>query len=132
MNPKTAIKTLLYLFGGVVLFHVFIVLKLISYDITWGGRLKSDQEMYVFEIISILINLFLCFILLVKGKYIKEILPPKVVNVVLWIFLVLFGLNTIGNILAETTFEKFFGILTLAASILIWIILKKEKKISIE
>jgi hypothetical protein len=132
MNPKTANKTLLYLFGGVVLFHVFIVLKLISYDITWGGRLKSDQEMYVFEIISILINLFLCFILLVKGKYIKEILPPKVVNVVLWIFLVLFGLNTIGNILAETTFEKFFGILTLAASILIWIILKKEKKISIE
>jgi hypothetical protein len=82
--------------------------------------------MYIFETISIIINLFLGIILLIKGNYIKQIIPIKVVNLILWIFLIIFGLNTIGNVLAKTNFEKLFAIITLASSILIWIILKKQ------
>ncbi len=111
---------------AVTIFHLSIILKIIPYEITWGGRLKNDAEMYVFETISIAINLFLDFILLTKGSYIRQIIPMKVVNLILWIFLILFGLNTIGNVLAKTNFEKFFAILTFASSILIWIILKKK------
>jgi len=40
-------------------FHLLILLKIIPYEITWGGKLKNDNEMYVFEIISIIINSFL-------------------------------------------------------------------------
>ncbi|GAL85442.1 hypothetical protein MYP_2671 [Sporocytophaga myxococcoides] len=100
---------------------------MIPYEITWGGRLKSDIEMYVFETISILINLLLFSILLIKGRYVKEYLSMKVVDIILWIFIILFGLNTIGNILAETIFEKFFTLLTLAFAMLLWIILNKDK-----
>lgn len=128
MNPKTAIKIMFWLLVAVVLFHTSILLKIVAYDITWGGRLKNDSEMYVFETISIVINLFLGSILLIKGGFIKEIIPMKIVNIVLWIFLVLFGLNTIGNIMAQTNFEKFFAILTLVSSLLIWIILTKGKE----
>jgi len=128
MSPKIAIKIMLWLLIAVMLFHLSIIIKLIPYDITWGGRLKNDAEMYVFETISMVINLFLFLILLVKGKYLKEFIPLRVVDIVLWIFVVLFGLNTIGNILAKTTFEKFFAVLTLLSSILIWIILSKSKK----
>jgi len=127
MNPKIAIKIMLGLLIATILFHLCIVLRIIPYEITWGGRLKSDSEMYVFESISILINLLLVSVLLVKGKYIRELLPMRVVNITLWIFLVLFGLNTVGNILAKTNFEKFFALLTLASTILIWIILRKDK-----
>ena len=127
MNPKTAIKTMLYLLVAVILFHLCIMLKIVSYEITWGGRLKNDLEMYIFETISIIINLFLITILLVKGKYLRAFISMKIVNITLWIFFILFGLNTIGNILAKTNFEKFFTLLTLAFSILIWIILRKEK-----
>jgi hypothetical protein len=104
------------------------MLKIVSYEITWGGRLKNDLEMYIFETISVIINLFLFSILLIKGKYLREFISMKIVNNTLWIFFILFGLNTIGNILAKTNFEKFFTLLTLAFSILIWIILRKEKK----
>lgn len=128
MNPKTAIKIMLWLLVGVMLFHLSIMLKFVPYEITWGGRLKNDSEMYVFETISLVINSFLFSILLMKGKYLKEIIPPKIINLVLWVFLVLFGLNTIGNMLAETTFEKCFAVLTLASSFLIWIILTKGKE----
>jgi len=128
MNQKTAIKIMLWMLVAVIFFHLSIILKIVPYEITWGGRLKNDSEMYVFETISILINLFLCFTLLIKGKYIREFFSVKVVNITLWIFFVIFGLNTLGNILAKTNFEKFFTLLTLTSAILIWIILRKEKK----
>ena len=128
MNLKTAIKTMLYLLVAVLLLHLCIMLKIVSYEITWGGRLKNDFEMYIFETISVIINLFLFSILLIKGKYLREFISMKIVNITLWIFFILFGLNTIGNILAKTNFEKFFALLTLAFSLLIWVILRKEKK----
>jgi len=127
MKPKTAIKIMLYVLVAVILFHLSIVLKIVPYEITWGGRLKNDSEMYAFETISIVINLFLFLILLIKGKYLKEYIPIKIVNITLWVFFLLFVLNTVGNIFAKTNFEKYFTLLTFAFAILIWIILRKEK-----
>lgn len=127
MKPKTAIKIMLYVLVAVILFHLSIMLKIVPYEITWGGRLKNDSEMYAFETISIVINLFLFLILLIKGKYLKEFIPIKIVNITLWVFFLLFVLNTVGNIFAKTNFEKYFILLTFAFAILIWIILRKEK-----
>ena len=128
MNSKTAIKLMLWLLGAVMLFHLCIILKIVPYEITWGGRLKNDSEMYVFETISMIIIFCLLIVLLIKGKYLREFIPTKFVNIILWFYLVLFGLNTIGNVLAKTNFEKYFAILTLAFSFLIWVILTKGKK----
>ena len=126
MNPKHTIKILLWLIVAVTLFHLAILTKIIPYEVTWGGRLKNDEEMYAFESISILINLFLGFVLLIKGDYLLKLIPRKVVNIILWIFLFIFGLNTIGNIFAETFFEKIVSLLTLIFTYLIWTILKKK------
>lgn len=128
MSQIAAIKIMLWMLGGVILFHFSILFKIVPYEITWGGRLKNDSEMYVFESISILINLLLILILLIKGRYLRELIPNKIVNGILWVFFVLFGLNTVGNLLAKTNFEKFFTLLTLASCILIWIILRWDKK----
>lgn len=119
---------MLWILGVVMLFHLGILLKIIPYEITWGGRLKNDQEMYAFETVSLLINIFLFLIIMIKGGYIKAFIPLKVVNVILWIFVFLFALNTIGNILAKTNFEKSFALITAASSFLIWTILAKSKK----
>lgn len=127
MNPKIAIKTLLSLQIIVLLFHLCIVLKFIPYDITWGGRLQNDADMYFFEALSICIILIFMGILMIKGAYFKTTIHPKIINAILWIFLVLFSLNTVGNIFATTSFEKFFAIITLATSFLIWQTLRKRK-----
>ena len=126
MSLRIAVKIMISLVVAVTLFHLSIILKIIPYEITWGGRLQNDSEMYVFEIISITINIFLGFNLLIKGGYIKQVISLRIVNITLWIFLILFGLNTIGNIIAKTYFEKYFALLTLVSSILIWIILKAK------
>ena len=129
MNPKINIKILLWLIAAVTLFHLAILIKIISYEITWGGKLKNDAEMYLFESISILINLFLAYLLLIRGEYVHKLIPSKVVNIILWIFLFIFGFNTIGNIFADTLFEKSLSLLTLIFTLSLWNILKKRKKI---
>lgn len=103
-----------------ILFHLSILLKLVPYELTWGGKLKTDSEMYIFETISILINAFFIFIILQKGDFIKLFFNKKFVSVILWIFFAIFVFNTIGNFFAETTFEKAFAIVTLVNSVLLW------------
>ena len=123
---KISIKILLGLLIAVILFHISVIAKAIPYDIAWGGRLQNDSEMYVFEAISILINLFLGLVLLMKGDYIKFRLKKKTIDLILWIFLALFVLNTVGNLFAKTNFEKSFAVLTFVFAILIWTILKTK------
>jgi hypothetical protein len=130
MNTNIYIKLAVFLLSIVTAFHFCLIVKLIPYGLAWGGRLKSDIEMYTFETISIFINLLLISILLIKGNYLKLRLNEKLIKIVLWIFFFIFILNTIVNILAKTNFEKAFSVLTLILAILIWNILKKNKEIS--
>ena len=71
---KYSIKTFLGLLLAVILFHICIILKIIPYNIAWGGRLTNDAEMYVFETISILINIFLSIILLIIYTSLHDII----------------------------------------------------------
>lgn len=132
MNQNTAknisFKLLIGLLTLVILFHCSVMAKIIPYDIAWGGRLENDSQMYVFESISILINGFLITILLLKAKYIKHQFSEKIMNGILRSFQVLLILNTVGNLLAKTNFEKFFAFLTAILAILIWIILKRNAR----
>lgn len=125
---NNAIKILIGLLFAVILFHLCIITKIVPYDIAWGGRLTNDTEMYVFETISILINAFLSWVLLMKGNFVTYKFSNQVVHVILWIFFALFILNTIGNIFAKTLFEKQFAFLTGFFSILLLIILKRNTK----
>ena len=127
MNINYSIKLFLGLLFPIILFHFFIILKIIPYHIAWGGQLTTDNEMYVFESISILINIFLSWILLMKIDLVKFKFSTKTVNVILWIFFGLFMLNTVSNIFAKSNFEKFFAILTALFAMLIWNILKHNK-----
>lgn len=128
MKHNSYIKILISFIVAVILFHFAILLKFIPYDFTWGGRLQNDTEMYVFETLSISINVFLVVILLMKGEYLQKRFSERITTTILWIYLVLFLLNTVGNIVAQTYFEKTFALLTLGFSILLWRIVTSKSK----
>lgn len=69
------------------------------------------------------------FVLLIKGNFIRKLLPAWMISFFLWAFVLLFVLNTFGNLLAESMFEKLvFTPLTLISSILLLrIVLEKNK-----
>jgi len=125
---EISFKLLLVLLSAVILFHLCIITKLIPYNIAWGGRLENDKQMYVFESLSILINLFLISVLWIKNRSINHRFSQKLLNNILWAFFTLFLLNTIGNIFAKTNFEKYFAILTFVFSVLIYTIIKEEQQ----
>jgi hypothetical protein len=125
LDTKKIIKTLIVIYSIITVFHSCILLKIIPYDITWGGRLQNDQEMYVFETASIIINLFLIWILLMKGDFVTYKFPVRVIHVILWIFVVVFALNTVGNIFAKTLLEKAFTLLTLGSALAIGFVLRR-------
>lgn len=126
LSIQKAIQFLISITALATLFHLFIIIKVIPYEITWGGRLKNDSEMYVFETVSIIINSLYIFILLQRGNLIRTVINNRTVTISLWIFFVIFSLNTLGNIFAKTTFEKFFTILTFINAILLWKIIRHK------
>lgn len=114
-------KLMLALLTLVMLFHILVLFQIIPYDIVWAGKLNSIEEMYSFEIMSILVNLILMTTLLLKGNFIKHKISGKIINGIIWFFIILFTLNTIGNLFAKTIFEKVvFTPLTLISVFLLW------------
>lgn len=120
VKPATAIKTALGIVAGLCGLHLSILFGLVPYDIVWGGRLGSKDEMYAFETFALGMNLFFGWLLLMKGRYTRTLLPARAVSVALWGFFVLFAFNTFTNLLAKTSFEQAFAGVTLLLCVLIW------------
>jgi hypothetical protein len=97
----------------------------IPFAYTWGGKLTSKEEMLAFESVSVLINLFMIAIILLKGNFITHHLPVKWLNAIIWIFVIVFSLNTIGNLFAESSLEMIVGgALTFISALLCYRIVK--------
>lgn len=119
---------MLILLSTVILFHLLIILQVIPYENVWAGKLQSVDEMYAFEAASIFINLVLIGVLLLKGRYVGHRIPERILDVILWLFVVVFSLNTIGNLMAKTYFERvIFTPLTLLLAYLSWLVVRKRE-----
>lgn len=127
-NRSTPIILLLAVTILSLIFHLLIMIGVIPYALTWGGKLESTKEMLVFETISIVINLFFLHTLLQKGSYIRTTYNKKIIRIILWVFFILFILNTAGNIQAVTTFEKCLTVVTGLNAVLLLMILLRDKE----
>ena len=127
-NRSTPIILLLAVTILSLIFHLLIIIGVIPYALTWGGKLESTKEMLVFETISIVINLFFLHTLLQKGSYIRTTYNKKIIRIILWVFFILFILNTAGNIQAITTFEKCLTVVTGLNAVLLLMILLRDKE----
>ena len=97
---------LLSLLSMSLVLHLVILLKIIPYKFVWGGRLKSDKEMYRFEILSIIINSLFLIVVLVQASLLTIEIPKKLINYALWLMTVLFLLNTFGNAISKNKLEQ--------------------------
>ncbi|MBM9500560.1 hypothetical protein JWG44_09905 [Leptospira sp. 201903071] len=91
-------RILIGIFSIIFVFHFLVLIGIIPYTIVWGGRLQNSQQMYGFEVVSISLNLFFLFVILMERGYIRRYFSDSVLKIILWIMIVLFSLNTIGNL----------------------------------
>jgi hypothetical protein len=87
-------------------------------DFLWGGRMETKEQLLGFEIISFIVMVLCFFIVLVRTEGIRIPALTGVSRIALWILSILFLVNTIGNIFANTTFEKIFALFTVALAVL--------------
>ncbi len=97
---------MLIILSLVVLFHVCVLIGIIPPGIVWGGRISTRDELVKMESISILINLVMLQIVMVRAGYFKIKINPLIIKITLWAMALLFLLNTIGNLFSENDFEK--------------------------
>lgn len=128
MTQKYAVNIMIGLLILIILFHISVVIQMVPYSIVWAGKLKTLEDMYIFESVSIGINVLLIIILSLKINYIKNSISPKIMNGILWVFFVIFALNTIGNLFASSLVERIgWTLWTLLFSILLLISIRGKK-----
>ncbi|MDV6234287.1 hypothetical protein CH379_001415 [Leptospira ellisii] len=102
---KKVSNVLIFLFSAIILFHCSVLSGFIPYTIVWGGRLQTVQQMYLFELASISLNILFIYAVLIRRGTLHKNLTPKVPKFAFSILFVLFSLNTVGNLLAVHTLE---------------------------
>lgn len=88
-----------------VLMHVLILLHILPYDFVWGGQLKSEEDLILFETISIVMQILFIFIIAAKAGYVLKGKFRKTINAGIWVLFGIMVLNTIGNLASASGFE---------------------------
>ncbi|MGX6444868.1 hypothetical protein ACWM35_16780 [Neobacillus sp. K501] len=88
-----------------ILMHVLILLKILPYDFVWGGRLKNESDLVIFESISIVVQALFMLIIAIKTGYIFKGKFKRIVNAGIWLLFGIMVLNTIGNIISNSGLE---------------------------
>lgn len=87
------------------MYHFLILSEFIPYTHVWGGRIRTQDEMIRFESVSILVNAVFLLVLYLKIKRHRAHQPAPWANALLWGFVVLFGVNTVGNLISFSSLE---------------------------
>lgn len=129
---QVAARIILFILSLIIIFHFIVLLQFIPFEYVWGGRLKTKQEMYVFESVSIFINLLLISIVLVKTRALKLNVSFKVIRFCLFFMSALFLLNTLGNLNAISSTETLvFTPITFILSVACLVLaLEKKQEVS--
>lgn len=106
LTQRAASLGLIAILTSVILFHVLVLVGIIPQDIVWGGRLRTREELVEFELVSIVINFIMVLFVSVRAGIINLSIKPILIRVVLWLMVVLFILNTLGNLLSQNDLER--------------------------
>ena len=113
------------------LFHVAVLMGWIPYSVVWGNRIQSRVEMIPLESFSLAMNTFLIWLLAQRIDLFKQVIPSKLFKILMWIVVVLFIVNTLGNLLSGNVIEQmvFSPVTALFAVFFMRIALEKERTV---
>ena len=116
---RAASITSLAILGTVVVFHVLVASGVLPKTIVWGGRISDPAQVVRAEIVSIVILLVTAAIVALRWSSLAQGSPNIVATVGTWVLVVLFAVNTVGNLFARTLVERVvFTPLTLLLALL--------------
>ena len=117
-----AARVNIVIFGCLILFHTGVAVGVLTFDYVpidflWGGRMQSKEQFVLFESISLVVQTICLFLTLIRARYLRLEKLTNIAHVGMWVLFFIFSLNTVGNILAKTTFEKSFAVVTIVLAL---------------
>lgn len=118
ISARRAAQILLGILGVVVVVHILVLIGVVSSDVVWGGN-ATEGSVVVLEGIALATTLLFMAVVAAKGGMITLPVPSQTVDIGMWVMVVYFSLNTLGNLLAQSNTETlFFAPLTLVMVVL--------------
>jgi hypothetical protein len=99
-------KILMVLLALLMVMHVLLLARVIPYDVVWGGNIKDEAQLYVFEIGALLLNGLFLLITAIRIGYIRAPKLNRAASIGMWITFTYFAMNIISNLTAESSWEK--------------------------
>lgn len=109
MQNRAIKHSLIFIFSAILVFQLLLFVGIIPYKYTWGGKLESKEQAMTMISVSIFVNILFLVTILIKTNYLKLKIPPIILKIILWLMVIVFGLNTIGNLFAEQDLEKYLA-----------------------
>ena len=107
ISESAAGKSLLTLLTAIMLFHVLVIINVIPYEIIWGGRIRNRRELINLELISIIVNAIMIFVVLIRTGMVGFSIRRRWMRLLFWMMFAFFLLNTLGNLVSLNQVEKF-------------------------
>lgn len=109
-------------FALLSVFHLAIIIGITAFDYApidylWGGKMETASQLLTFEVMSLATSVVALIFTMIRAGFIGAPRLLRLTQFIMWMLFVLFLLNTLGNILAETVFEKTFAIITALLSL---------------
>jgi hypothetical protein len=115
-----AARLLIGLFAIALIFQCAVLVGAVPIEMVWGGQLESEEQRTVMSLVAITVLLLMIAIVLIRMGRIGRAIPA-IGKWGMWIIVVLFALNTVGNLAAEDLRETLvFTPITLLAALLAW------------
>ena len=106
ISAKLAGNILIISMVFLIILHILILMKVVPSEIIWGGQIKEESSLILYEIIALAITLFFTTIIAIKINIIKVVKFKKVIDLGVWVIFVYFVLNTFGNLASGVSIEK--------------------------
>jgi hypothetical protein len=121
-------KTVLIILSFSLIYHILILSGVVGYGATWGGRLKSQEEMLRFESVSIAVTLLVMVATGIRIGLLRIHIAPTLLRIFFYLLTLLFALNTLGNLVAVDNLEKYIATpLTAVLTLCCWVLAKDGK-----
>ncbi|TDB68118.1 hypothetical protein [Arundinibacter roseus] len=100
-----AYKALIGILIFTFLYHISALLGFVPITMVWGGQLQTRDQLIQFESVALAINFLFLSLILIKKKRVDKKASHPLITLFLWLFVALFTLNTVGNLLALNSLE---------------------------
>lgn len=108
ISTKTAGNILLISLGILAIFHILVLLNVVSPEIVWGGQAgNTEVSLLTLEIIALLVTALMAVIIAAKIGYIQAGRFKAAVNIGIWLVFGYLLLNMLGNLASGVSAENF-------------------------